>query len=127
MKKLISVVSVICFLLAVGCARPPSPEEMASWNYGPYPENYEEVVKAAMVRYLIDPYSAQYHFQGRPTQGWVSKPFGGGTEHGWGGMVLINAKNRMGGYVGAKEFVYIIRDGQLKVFEESLYMRWADR
>lgn len=121
MKKLISVVSVIFFLLAVGCARPPSPEEMASWNYGPYPENYEEIIKTAMVRYLVDPYSAQYHFQGTPTQRWLSKPLGGGIEYGWGGTVLINAKNRMGGYVGAKEFAYIIRDGQLKVFEENFH------
>jgi hypothetical protein len=96
-------------------------EELSNAYYGPYPDNYEQIIKDAMVTRLIDPYSAQYHFQGAPTQRYMAKSplLGGGTEFGWGGIVLVNAKNRMGGYVGATTFAYVIRDGRLVVFDEN--------
>ncbi len=113
------VLLIIAFSFLNGCAHPPSSEEMASWNYGPYPDNYEQIIKNAMITRLVDPYSAQYHFDGPPVQRYMAKPFGMGTEYGWGGIVLVNAKNRMGGYVGATPYAYIIRNGSLVVFEEN--------
>jgi len=92
---------------------------------GPYPENYEQIIKDAMVTRLFDPYSAQYHFQGSPQNAYYVKPplLGGGTTYGWGGYVLVNAKNRMGGYVGATNYYYIIRYGQLVHFEDASMVR----
>lgn len=110
---------ILAFMLLAGCARAPSPEEMASWDYGPYPDNYEQIIKNAMITRLVDPYSAQYHFDGAPVQKYMARPLGMGTEYGWGGIVLINAKNRMGGYTGATPFAYIIKNGQLIVFDEN--------
>lgn len=109
---------VLIIILCFGCAKPPTAEEMASWDYGPYPDNYEEIIKQNMVKVLIDPYSAQYHFQGAPEKKWMASPFGE-TKYGWGGVVFVNAKNRLGGYVGAQEFAYIIKNGQLIEFEEN--------
>lgn len=76
-----------------------------------------------MITRLFDPYSAQYHFDGVPEKKYVARPFGMSTKYGWGGIVLINAKNRMGGYTGATPFIYIIRYGKLDVFVEDLRAR----
>ncbi len=49
----------------------------------------------------------------------MSKPLGMGIEYGWRGTVIINAKNLMGAYGGAKEYMYIIRDGQVVVLTDA--------
>lgn len=107
------------FCLMVACAKQPTMEEMSKWDYGPYPDNYEQIVKDAMLTRLVDPYSAQYHFQGTPKRSHMAQSFGRETIYGWGGVVLINAKNRLGGYVGATKFAYIIRNGKLILLEEN--------
>lgn len=104
--------------LIVACAKQPSFEEMATWDYGPYPEQYEEIVKNYMSRSLFDPYSAQYIFNGSPSKNYLMRPFGE-TLYGWHGTVSVNAKNRFGGYVGYHTFDYIIRYGTIIYFEEK--------
>nr|DAO57697.1 MAG TPA: protein of unknown function (DUF4969) [Caudoviricetes sp.] len=120
MRKLIlklAMVLMCCVML--GCAKPPSSEEMASWDYGPYPENYEQIVKNYMAQSLFDPYSAQFIFDGSPSQRYLAKPFGGETLYGWGGTVSVNAKNRFGAYVGYHTFAYIIKYGSVICLEEN--------
>lgn len=119
-KHFLLVLTIIGMGILLGCAKQPTLEEQAQAYYGQYPENYQEIIRENMFTYLIDPESAQYRFQGSPTQGFYSLPFGKGVEYGWFGEVYINAKNRMGGYVGAKLFDYLIRDGKLIVFEEKM-------
>lgn len=117
MRKNYSLIVLFTFILLLsGCAK-PTPAEMSRWDYGPYPADHEQTVKDAMITYLIDPYSAQYHFQGAPTKAYKMKPFSN-PEYGWGGKVVINAKNKLGGYTGAKVFFYIIRNNNLVLFEE---------
>lgn len=36
---------VLVFMLLAGCARAPSSAEMASWDYGPYLDNYKQIIK----------------------------------------------------------------------------------
>jgi len=124
-KMMLVLLAVVMCAALAGCAKPPSPEEQAAADYGPYPENYEQIIKDAMVSKLFDPYSAQYHFQGSPQQRFLSRPpiRGGGVTYGWGGTVLVNAKNRMGAYVGAQPHYYLIRYGQLVEFEDASMVR----
>ena len=118
-KKVTTVLIILLSFLLFGCPRQPTSEELRSADHGPYPYEYEEIVKKKMVKYLVDPYSAQYHYQGSPETRYFSKAFGGETIYGWGGIVLINSKNRMGGYVGATPYNYLIRNGELVYFERS--------
>ena len=107
-----------CFILILGCGlKRPSQEDLKSADYGTYPFKYEEIVKSHMSKRLFDPYSAVYEFQGLPTQGWQN--YFGKIYYGFRGFVYINAKNRMGGYVGSKLFVYLIKNGQVIFMEHS--------
>lgn len=120
MKKIINYfICVITALMLSSCAHRPTPAELSSADYGPYPENYEEIVKQGMMTQLYDPYSAQYMFQGTPEKKYLSRPLQD-VIYGWGGFVLINAKNRMGGYVGATRFYYLIKNGHLVVCENAM-------
>lgn len=117
MKQFLHFGLILIFALSLAaCASQITPEELDAADPGPYPDNYQTIVTNGMTKYLFDPYSAQYQFIGEPVKSGVRKPplLGGGVVFGWGGQVLINSKNRMGGYVGFKPYYYIIRDGRLE-------------
>lgn len=110
MKKL-ALLSVV-FILLAGCGLvQPTPQEIASAYYGPYPSTYQDVIKEYMKYKLFDPYSAVFEFPHQPVQAWMV-PVGNKT-YGWAVVCRINAKNRMGGYVGFQEHQFLLRDGQV--------------
>ncbi|WP_294390497.1 SHOCT domain-containing protein [uncultured Sphingomonas sp.] len=57
---------------------------------------------------LIDPASAMFTYSSGFQWGWVGKMMGGRT-WGWIACGAVNAKNRLGGYVGADRF-YVLSD-----------------
>lgn len=102
----------------------PTPEQLAVADCGPYPDDWETIVKGYYSRVLFDPYSAVYQFSGLPQRGWAAAPrMGGGPLEellggyapvfGWEVQGLVNAKNRFGAYVGARPFIVLIRNGQV--------------
>lgn len=116
---------LICFLalamvvaVGAGCAKDVPIEQVLHADYGEYPEQYEKIIKDKMLTVLFDPYSAQYHFDSKPIRKVQSVPFKDPI-FGYGGYVLINAKNRLGGYTGAKRYNYIIKNGNLIYFNEE--------
>jgi hypothetical protein len=120
MKKLLTVLLCIVTIFALSaCPRQPTVQEQTAADYGPFPENYEELIIGEMKHRLFDPYSAQYDFLGPPTRGYHAESFGGDITYGYSGAVLINAKNRFGAYVGATKFGYLIRYGRVAVLKEN--------
>lgn len=65
LKKLITALT---FML-LGCHR-PTPEELASADYGPYPFDYEDTIKSFMARKSLDPDATTYRFLNEPHQFW---------------------------------------------------------
>ena len=106
---------IVLVLLLCGCAV-RTQDEIYALDYGPYPENYQELVINCASGQLIDPYSAHYEFQGLPTQQYKGAGLLADEAYGWGGIVAINAKNRLGGYAGRAYFQYIIRYGRVVWF-----------
>jgi hypothetical protein len=108
MKKLAAILMVV---LLLGCATAmdfrPNPQDRADSNFGPYPDNYKEITKEYLSRNLFDPYSAVYTFNA-PLK---VRMAGGPSPFGWAVCGTINAKNRLGGYVGAGDYLVKIRDG----------------
>jgi len=115
--KGVFALSLVPFVLA-GCltANPPKPDEIRAANYGTKPSTTEMVsaVKNHMSKQLIDPYSAVYACS-NPTKAWVTG--GSGSEgnvqfnktyYGYLSTCTINAKNKLGGYTGSKEYDFMI-------------------
>ncbi len=111
MKKVagLLIVTSIFFLVGCGLKSPPSSTELISANFGSYPENYQEIIIRHFGRSLFDPYSAVYEFS-TPRKAYI---YNFEYIYGWGVIGTLNAKNRFGGYVGAKPFNVLIRDGRV--------------
>lgn len=104
----------ICGLVACASVRPPTSEELASANYGPYPENYKQIIETKIKQILVDEDSARFRFNSVPVKVWHD--FTSGRAYAWGVCFEVNGKNRMGGYVGYRPYYMIIQNGR------SLYM-----
>jgi hypothetical protein len=109
---------VAVFLLGLlGCATPDPSIEV-----GTPPADYEQRVKSYFENVLIDPDSAHYKI-GTPYRAYLDAPLirGGGIEwNGWAVDVLINAKNRMGGYSGwTPYYVLLGKGGVYNAFEST--------
>lgn len=109
----------ILLIVLIGCAacgKRLTIEELKNSDFGPYPNNYEEIIKSYYSKTLFDPYSAKYTFE-EPIKRYVR----GGTIFGWAVCGTLNAKNRFGGYVGTKRFWVIISYGEVaRDFTDSI-------
>lgn len=106
MKKIIGIIFLVALLAGCTAAR-PTPAQLATKNFGPYPENYQEITKNYLSRNLYDPYSAVF-VMAEPVK---ARTIGTRSEFAWIVCGTVNAKNRYGGYVGAQPFYVKIYDG----------------
>ena len=107
-------------MLAVGvltlsaCASAPSREDIANADYGREitQSECEQIVKNSARTFLKDPSSAEYDF-GQCYKSWVANPpiLGGGANFGYLMQANINAKNSFGGYTGATNYKFLIKNG----------------
>ena len=105
----------MAMFLVTGCSRK---DAYPVWDYGAYPENYEEIVKAGMAERLDSPGDARFVFEGRPEPMWITHAVSA-TEYGFGGKVTIDVRNRFGKYSGPQAYTYLIRDGHLLSCEKD--------
>lgn len=106
----IRFIGIVFLLLVVsGCATVPTSTQLASADYGSYPNNYQEIVTNYYSQILFDPYSAHYRWIKEPYSGYFSAF--GQFKFGYIVHVGINAKNRMGGYVGEQQEALLIKNG----------------
>lgn len=112
MKNLPLYSFLIFTLLFVGCASTGRTRQDATTaDFGPIPSNPEKLVKDYFYSSLIDPNSLMIQSVGQPYKGYASAPkfIPDGHHYGWGITATINSKNRMGGYVGWKQYVLFVR------------------
>lgn len=91
-----------------GCATKPTPGEMASADYGSYPDAYQTIIQNYMGHLLKDPYSARYEYLNQPKKGWARGPI-----FGYVVCVNVNARNSYGGYTGAQPSYFMIHDDRI--------------
>jgi hypothetical protein len=108
MKKII--VSMFIMLSLCSCAGRPTYEQLRDADYGAYPDNYQEIIENYYSNALFDPYSAVYEFSTPRKLG-----HGDGFKQYFGYAICgtVNAKNRLGGYVGKKLFFFMINDNKI--------------
>ncbi|WP_395406253.1 hypothetical protein ACHMW6_06160 [Pseudoduganella sp. UC29_106] len=98
-----------------GCASPPTTQELALADYGPAPKNYKVTVTAHMQMLLKDPDSARYGFYIEPVKGYAGRQ----RVFGWATCVMINAKNSFGGYTGAQQYFFLIRNDKIVFYDAT--------
>lgn len=105
MGMIMRVLGIAALTVLAGCATyEPTPIAMEQGRSALPPPSME-VAGQAVAEYfkqsLYDPYSAQYEFTA-PVNSYLVQ--WGEPHHGWFMCGTVNAKNRMGGYVGAQNF-----------------------
>ena len=95
-------------LLISACADPQQNQNSLTSDWGPYPENYQDIIKNYMQNRLFDPESALYNWYGLPFPARSSSY--GNIKYGYQMKVGINAKNRMGGYTGEQIYYFFINN-----------------
>lgn len=113
-RKFIEVCFIAFILTASGCfsVAIPTKAELDAASFGFKPLDYQEKITKLLEQSLFDPYSAVYECSGL-CRGY-SVPFGGmrSFRFGWLSICNINAKNRMGAYVGFKPEVIFFESGK---------------
>ena len=121
----ISVVCALTTALLVGCQTAPVDRSaVESGDYGPYPDNYKEIIQAHWRPILKDPYSAQYHYAGGPFKCYMrDAPVAGGKPviFGYCVMFSMNAKNSYGAYIGETQYRFFIKNGRTKEFSKNTW------
>jgi hypothetical protein len=92
--------------LTGGCKNPPTQAEMAAYEYGPRPDNYEKLIRDYLFNKLLDPGNAIVEFKAGPKQLFQ-------LQYGWGVCVWITDKNTRGAYDDPYPMVFFIRDGKI--------------
>ena len=106
MTKFKALAVTLIALWLSGCAA-PSATELANADYGPYPAEYEQVIKRHLDFVLKDPDSAKINIVKRPSTGWSGL---GGRKYGWIVCAEVNAKNSYGGYTGSRLSFFMLKN-----------------
>ena len=113
---LAQVLMVLAALAAVlgGCdTNPPTKEMMDAVNYGPKPDNYQEIIHDYLRNRLTDPTTAIVDFKAGPTQMYQKDAVVRDLQVGWAVCAMVNDKNTRGAYIGFYPAVYFIRNGKV--------------
>ena len=130
-KRIILLVAVCVTLNLSGCASdhkltnaeipsvkqlPPTNAEIAAANIGPYPDNYENLVKEWFTNNLKDSDSARYGCITKPNKTYsydFSYKYANNYNIVYLAMAEVNAKNSYGGYNGWTTYSFYIKNGQI--------------
>jgi hypothetical protein len=127
MYRTIPLLLVLCLAVLSGCLampKPPTQAQIDAADYGPIPENYQQLVKDYMHKYLFDPYSAHYENWRGPSKGYNYNAQA--TMYGYRVCVDVNSKNRMGAYVGAEPFYFLINNDKVLLMDNISAFRWCN-
>jgi len=99
--------------LIQGCKAPPTKDEMAAYDYGPQPDNYEQLIRDYLKPRLVDPASAVIEFRAGPKLLYQQETKLRPLQYGWGVCVMVNDKNKTGAFDGFYPMVFFVRNGQI--------------
>ena len=119
MQRTLSQVLVFAAAMAMaallgGCdTSPPTKEQMEAVNYGPKPDDYQQIIRDYLRNRLTDPTAAIIDFKAGPTQMYQKDTMIRDLQFGWAVCAMVNDKNTRGAYEGFTPGVYYIRNGKV--------------
>ena len=104
-----------CAALLGGCKVPPTPtqEVMRAFDYGPRPDNYEQLIRDYLKVRLTDPTNAIVEFRAGPKELYQPETTVRPLQYGWGVCVWITDRNTRGGYDSPYPMAFYIREGKI--------------
>ena len=114
MRKLMAVL-----LVTAGCMQAPTKEELEKADYGPPPTSYSQQITNMLKANLFDPFSAVVEV-GTPEKGWYYENAFSEVKYAWLVGARLNAKNRLGGYVGWHYYSFFYKNGTLVYYMERM-------
>ena len=106
MKQLFVASAFALSLALVGCANTVKPINQVKFWPKPSKEKAMLKINGFLKNHLLDPYSAQVECSDVSDEAWVWPGVGYDTNYGYLVICQVNAKNKFGGYVGAKRYVF---------------------
>ncbi len=109
-----AAISIAVVSLA-GCqSPPPSREEIAALDYGPRPENYEQVARDYLETRLVAPEFAIIQFKTEPRPLYQKNAvFWRDRQYGWAICLMVRDKDRRGAYEEPYPMVLYLRGGKV--------------
>jgi hypothetical protein len=112
--RILAAVSIAVVSLAACRSAPPTREEMAALDYGPRPENYEQIVQDYLRTALVAPEFAIVQFKAGPRPLYQKNAvFFRDRQYGWAVCVTIRDKDRRGAYEEPYPMVLYLRGGKV--------------
>ena len=97
-----------------GCdTSPPSKQLVESVDYGPKPDDYQQIIRDYVRPRLTDPTAAIIDYKAGPTQMYQKDAVVRELQFGWAVCAMVNDKNTRGAYTGFYPAVYFIRNGKV--------------
>jgi len=95
------------------CQSPPlTPEQIAALDYGPRPQNYEQIVRDFLQARVNDPSFALIEIKAGPAPLYQTDTYSRERQYGWAVCVMVNQRDPRGAYAGYPMVIYI-RDGKV--------------
>jgi hypothetical protein len=129
--RILVAASIVSAAALAACQAPmPTSAELAALDYGPRPEDYQQVIRDYLRTKLVEPEYALVEFKTEPKPLYQKEAVWGDRQYGWAVCVMINDKDRRGGYEGFQATVLYIRNGKVVAvngdgLERSLGLTYA--
>lgn len=108
-----SVLAIAAIVLGSCRSVPLTPGEIAKLDYGPRPDDYEEIARAYLSTRLEEPRFALVEFKAGPKPLYQKETLLGDREYGWAVCVMISDRNQRGAYEAFYPMVLYIRSGKV--------------
>jgi hypothetical protein len=118
--------ALLLFASLAGCQSPPfTPEQIAGFDYGPRPDNYETLVRDYIRSRVNDPTFALIEIKAGPAPLYQRDTLSRRREYGWGVCAMVNEREVRGGYTASYPVVVYIRGGKAVALDGSSLERAA--
>jgi len=117
--------ALLAVALLPGCQSPPlTSEQIAALDYGPKPDNFEQVVREYLKSRLNDPSYAIVEFKAGPAPLYQQDTLSRERQWGWAMCVMVNERDPRGAYLGFRPLVVYIRQGKVVAMDGG-GLEWA--
>ena len=104
-----TTITILTILLLSACVTLPSPTQEKEADYGPFPENYQDIARDYLMAELRDPSSIEIKNTSQPIKQWIGDKLTG-IKYGYLVCVQVNSKNLLGNLTGFRSDALLIRD-----------------